>query len=122
MKSIRISQSLQQKFRKVRVLLECKQCEEVSNLDMETRWASSFTMIRKYYELREAFISMITNLNSKPAFDREEISDDDWKKFKMVTEFLELAVALFEMSSSIENDTMSVHPAMSKNLTFHCEE
>lgn len=40
-----------------------------------------------------------------------KIFDDDWMNAMMVSELLELAAPVIEMSSSIENATLSFHTA-----------
>lgn len=65
---------------------------------------------------------VMSYLNHKPALDGRGILDDDWKEVKVVSELLKLAAQLIEISSSIKNATLSLHPATIKSLISHCEE
>ena len=57
-------------------------------MDVETRWSSTFTMVKNAYELRDIFMSVMNDSEFKHVFNEREILDDEWKKHKLVSEFL----------------------------------
>lgn len=121
LKSIRMSQNLREKFRKTQVLLGNDNCKEVPSLDVETRWSSTFVMVKHSYELRDVFEAMCNDVDVLQSLGGRKITSDEWWNAKCVVEFLEPASVIIEMTSSVNNFTISLQPTLYKRLITHCE-
>ena len=103
-----MSQKLTDKFRTTQVLLGGKECKDVPNLDVATRWSATFAMVKNSYELRNVFTSIINDEELNESFDGMFISEEDWFTFKTVVDFLEPESVIIDMISSTSNATLSI--------------
>jgi hypothetical protein len=97
LKGIRLSSTLRQKFKNIQVRLGRVHLRDVPGLDVDTRWSSSFVMMKSSFELKDV-LEAICNDNTlnigEWAFNEEE-----WKVLQTVSKFLETAAEITTLLS-----------------------
>lgn len=101
------------------VCLELGQRVSLPCLDCETRWSSTFEMIKKSFNIRRvinATASRIEELSSSL------VTEAEWKTAEKVMSFLEAAASITEQQSGRHYITLSVSVMLFKKLKSKCQE
>ena len=91
---------------------------EFPGLDVETRWFSTFNMIRKGFKARKVIVASINRI---PEIS-DELSEDEWRRCDKVANFLEAAASMTENQSGSSYVTLSITSKAYLKLIKHCEK
>ena len=122
LKSLRLSLKSREAFRNVQVRLGFTNLREVPNLDVETRWSSTFTMITSCYRLRTVFEAMYNIESLVDSLPGSALSTETWNNLNAIASFLKPAADVVEISSSSSNVTASIQARVFHKLRKHCED
>ena len=78
LKCIRMSQDLRNAFRTAQVRLGRPSVRDIPNIDIETRWNSTFKMINEFYRLRNAFACLSNDEDIGHSIQSIKFSNDAW--------------------------------------------
>lgn len=91
---------------------------EIPGLDVDTRWSSTFIMIKKAYKAKRVIMSTISRIQDF----NNTITDLEWEKARKVYEFLETAATITENQSGTEYVTISLTARAFNKMTKKCEQ
>lgn len=114
--AIRCSTKRRDKFGEISKQLKLN--VEIPCLDTETRWSSTFTLIKKSIKAKRVINSMVRQV---PELCDYIITDDEWTKAGSVCEFLESAATLTERQSGSQYVTLSINSKLFNRLRSRCE-
>jgi hypothetical protein len=120
LKVIRLSNTIRQKFKNAQVRLGRLHLRDVPSLVVDTRWSSSFLMIKSSFEMKDV-LEAICNDNTLN-LGENALDEEDWKVLKTVSTFLETAAEITTLLSGSGYATLSLQPLIFKKLVKHCEK
>jgi hypothetical protein len=120
LKGIRLSSTIRQKFKNTQVRLGTVHLRDVPDLDVDTRWSSSFVMIKSSFELKDV-LEAICNDNNLNVGEKA-LTEEVWKALRTVSKFLETAAEITTLLSGSGYASLSLQPVIFKKLVKHCEK
>lgn len=97
---------------------ELRISQELPSLDIETRWSSTFLMVKKMYEMRRAINVTVLRI---PELSDNIIEDNVWEQAYKICTFLEAAASVTEIQSGSTYVTLSRSSKLLGLLISKCE-
>jgi hypothetical protein len=117
LKGIRVSSTIRQKIKNTQVCLGRVHLQDVPGLDVDTRWSSSFAMIKSSFELKDV-LEAIYNDNT-PNIGEKALTEEEWNVLRTVSNFLEIAAEITTLLSGSGYASLSLQPLIYKKLVKH---
>ncbi|CAB5217264.1 unnamed protein product, partial [Rhizophagus irregularis] len=117
---IRLSPQRQERFVRHSEAANLKDLKLI--LDVKTRWNSTFDMLNRAFEMREAIDAMVNSDRDLRSF---EITDDEWNKIKEIISVLKIFVQTTKILSSAKYPMLSsaipIYNYLMDGLETYCE-
>jgi hypothetical protein len=92
LKGVRLSSTIRQIIKNTQVCLGRVHLRDVPGLDVDTRWSSSFAMIKSSFELKD--VLKATCNDNTPNIGEKALTEEEWKVLRTVSNFLETAAGI----------------------------
>jgi hypothetical protein len=121
--SIRGSTAMRQKFSQLAVVLGISKSRlEVPNLDVETRWNSTYTMIENCFKFKAVFQAMCNTDDFHDRLARNSLDDVQWGVLQACKDFLVAAYQYTVSASGRNYVSLSLQPLIYIRLIELCDK